>query len=802
MRRLLSTCAVALALGGQVFAQATPFDMSPERQSGAETAAPHPTQGLPLFPEGGTVAEPPTGQEPGASPSDGAPPVASLAPGVPASDAEQNRYLIPFEKLVFPGEISERTWSVYLTPEQAASAASFNLGYQNAIIVAPETSRLRVVVNGATLADLPIQSPSGVAEKSIPVPAGLLKAGFNQFTFGATQRHRTDCGIPSTYELWTEVDQSRTFLSFADPKAGSLRRLDDIRAIGVGPTARTTIRIVAPAADQRTITAPLIRLSEGLAILANMPNQSISIAREVAPDRVPGEMTVVVGTASELQDVLAVVPAGGKVAPVAIFTDDARTGPSTLVITGPSWESLPAAIESVVSPTDRPVKVSRAALSTRTWRSPDTPLFTSGGRMKFSELGGRTQEFSGQRFNTDFAVGITSDFYAESYGQATILLDAAYSEEVLPGSHIDIYVNGNIAATVPVTAPGGEILRHQPIHFTLRHFRPGANIVGIEAVLLTKADAICAPGAAGNDAARFAIFDTSEFVMPQFARVGQRPNLAGLAGTGFPYGRQENPIPLVIENSQSDTLSAAATFMARISTAAGRPVPVDLTATVETVGNRDALFFGQASQLSSSALSTLKIAEAVRTEWGTAGASGVDTAANTDAVFTEWRDRLSGRGWQGQISVLEDWLTRKFDISFDAIRLTPRADSIFMPPPDSTLLVGQSGGPDDKGTWTLVTATTPQELELGVRALTEQANWDQLGGRITMFSGGSGKIDQVPISRFTFVPTQPASFTNYRLILANWLSANILAYSVLLAIACAVLGLVTAGMLQALGRHR
>ena len=58
--------------------------------------------------------------------------------------------------------------------------------------------------------------------------------------------------------------------------------------------------------------------------------------------------------------------------------------------------------------------------------------------------------------------------------------------DVLPGSHIDIYVNGNIAATVPITTGGGDILRHLPISVTMRHFRPGLNMIAIEAVLLTR----------------------------------------------------------------------------------------------------------------------------------------------------------------------------------------------------------------------------------------------------------------------------------------------------------------------------
>ena len=44
--------------------------------------------------------------------------------------------------------MAERSWAIYLTPEQAASPASLSLGYQSSIFVAPEASRLRVSING------------------------------------------------------------------------------------------------------------------------------------------------------------------------------------------------------------------------------------------------------------------------------------------------------------------------------------------------------------------------------------------------------------------------------------------------------------------------------------------------------------------------------------------------------------------------------------------------------------------------------------------------------------------------------
>lgn len=96
----------------------------------------------------------------------------------------------------------------------------------------------------------------------------------------------------------------------------------------------------------------------------------------------------------------------------------------------------------------------------------------SDRRIALSELGLESSEFGGRRFRNEFYVGMPADFYASAYGEAAMLLDAAYSSQVLPGSHIDIYVNDEIASTVPISNNGGGIFRHLPINVTMRHFKP------------------------------------------------------------------------------------------------------------------------------------------------------------------------------------------------------------------------------------------------------------------------------------------------------------------------------------------
>ena len=779
----LALTALALSTTA-LLAQSQPFDMTPERPASDTPAIVPPVQ------QQNPVVEQET-------------PQAVTVPATTAlvTTAAFQRYILPNGELGMTGEFGDRTWSVYLTPQQAAAGTKLNIGYQNSIFVAPETSRLAIEVNNTRIAEQAVQSPDAVSEISLDLPQSLLKPGSNLIRMRSTQRHRTDCTVESTYELWSNIDPEKTFLSFSGTGAGALQSLDDIRAVGVDEKGMTSFNFVVPALEQPGATIPLMRLSQGLAVLANMANQSFSFSTGLPSVSGPGNLTVMVGTPLELQPLLASLPAGAATGPVAGFVQDPKTGSSVLVLSGPSWQAIGAAIETIVAPTDMAAPIRREVLSTQRWRSPDAPFLFSDTRLRFSQLGLKTEEFSGRRFRTDFTVGVPSDFYADAYGEAVILLDAAYTEDVLPGSHIDIYVNGNIASTVPITSSGGGIMRHLPINVTMRHFRPGVNTIAIEAILESENDKICAPGATGNETPRFAMFDTSEFHMPNFARIDQLPNLAAVAGTGFPYGRSQQPIPLFLDRVDADTLSAAATFIGRLAAGTGHPIPVETVASPALIGNRNAIFIGSLSQMPQMVFTQMHIAEASRNTWGPDPGEQAD-GVNTQAAFDEWRERLRGGLWSGQITWFEEWLKRNFDISLSSLRFASTSEAVFTPSGDSSLMVVQAASPDGTGTWSVVAAPDGKSLNEGMHELSAQANWEQLAGHVTTYQRGNGTVESEPANAFDFIQTQPASFSNYRLIAANWLSTNILSYAVLLACLGILLGIATATLLSNLGRRQ
>ena len=76
-------------------------------------------------------------------------------------------------------------------------------------------------------------------------------------------------------------------------------------------------------------------------------------------------------------------------------------------------------------------------------------LFTSiFGTFGGSNVGFGTIDFSGRRFRAGFNVTLPPDFYAAAYGEAKMLLDAAYSEAIDQNSQLVIYVNGVSSTSV------------------------------------------------------------------------------------------------------------------------------------------------------------------------------------------------------------------------------------------------------------------------------------------------------------------------------------------------------------------
>ncbi|MBP2551173.1 hypothetical protein J2858_004113 [Neorhizobium galegae] len=710
-------------------------------------------------------------------------------------------YLVPGASLVLEGEYARKGWSFYLMDAEANAPAKLRMSFRNAVVIAPEVSELQVLINGHPIAQERIAAADAPGTLLLDIPTGVLQAGANRIEIIASQRHRTDCDIRSTYELWTEIDPKETYLSFASASIAPLSVAEAIRAVGVDETGRTQFKIWMPGVGQTNAATNAIRLVQGIALLGSMPNQSFqfSTVDDLTPG--PGQLLIVMGTWSELHPLVADLPETARAAAVATVLPAKDGNNRRLLIAGPTWESIGPAIESLVASVDRPLNVPRDVIETQRWSAPNAPILVGGEQIPLSQMGVDTVEFSGRRLRTGFNIAVPPDFYANAYGEATLLIDAAFTAEVRPGSHIDVYINGNIASTLPIKTTSGAIFNKLPIKVPLRHIKAGVNEIVIEVLLETEADLACMPGTPAGQTPRFALFDSSEWVMPNFARLGQVPNLATLTSFGRFSADATIPVLLSIDHLEPDTLAAAATFIGKVALSLGRLQQVDMVMAAQALGERPALFVGTIGQIPPKVLSQLGVSSTAVNTWRPQiGAPATQTVGTPDAMI-KWRQQVSGGEISEGLARLRHWIGRRFDISLESLSLLPERDEIFQPSQNDTLLVGQGQSPDRSARWTALIAPTPAELREGLAGLAQQDKWQALSGRMTSYRAKIDEITNRPAHSVVFVQSTTPSIANYRLIAANWFSTNILIYAGLVVVVCAFLGTATMVMLSRMGRR-
>jgi hypothetical protein len=128
------------------------------------------------------------------------------------------------------GETDQITLPVWLTEAEAAEGATLRLAYVAAVSVMPEASRLGVAINDRPISEAAIAS-GGNRRNEFAVPPGVLRPGWNAVRVSVDQRHRVDCSVASTWELWTEIDRARSGLVFAAGHHPDRRGVADIAGL-------------------------------------------------------------------------------------------------------------------------------------------------------------------------------------------------------------------------------------------------------------------------------------------------------------------------------------------------------------------------------------------------------------------------------------------------------------------------------------------------------------------------------------------------------------------------------------------
>ena len=735
------------------------------------------------------------------------------------------------------GETDRLVWPIWVTAAEAAAQPRLRLSWVAAVSVMPEASNLTVWVDDRPISSFHIASGGTPRSVDLALPAGTLKPGWNSIRIEAEQRHRVECTTASTYELWTEIDRNRSGLVFPGTYSPDRRGLPDIAGIAPDEAGRVRIRLVSPQDLDPPRLARALRVVQALTIAGGFLDPIVTVTR--APEKAPGIDLLFGAQARALHDTRMT----GGPALVTLWDDP---DPARLVV----------AVADDAATSDRVVDELLAAAGPRA-EGTDSGLLAraglgglpveDGARVRLSDLGATTAEFSGRLYRTTADLRLPPDFYAADYAKVQLRLAGGHAGGLERASRLTVRVNGRQAAGAPLAARQGELFTDRTLQIPLSAFRPGHNRIEIEASLVHPDDKVCDPALQIEGPKRFLLMDRTEIVFPTLARVARLPDLAATAaGVLGDLSGADRPT-IWVPHPDPVTLSALATLIDRIAAASSRvdvpsivfrnppaDVPsalvvgafVDLPATVATavgiepVAIRDA--WSRRAQPQQAAAEPVGSTDRVLRRASTLRVAGL--ADTTDPIVTgtlQTRPLTTGSlptralavprpdgemvdRWRK--SVESPWSPGAFlrsasgrvEQMFGSLLGQGVVRDTFVPRPSTGLVVAQALSPAG-GVWTLVTAPNAGALADGVALLVESERWNELAGTVAAWDQVDEKVATTASIGQAFFTTRPVDPFNLRLVAAAWVSDNPIGFILAVLLATGLLGFATARLIPHLG---
>lgn len=474
-----------------------------------------------------------------------------LMPTLIAFDQPQSRFKLE-------GEDALARFTFQHDMAKAGTIGDLVIAYKNAVSVMPEASSINVKVNGYPVGNFPITSSSEYKTQKFLVPANALLDGENIVEIHAIQRHRVDCSLEATYELWTEIDFMKS--GFLTEDEFTFSDLKSLKMIGRSENGLTDLRLVLPKNSGMGDLNAALPLVQTLSLALGRDDIAITVADKsgigpgidiylAAMDR-PNPDYPITGSAKH----------GLTVSP----TQDARR--VAVVLKAPNIGQATAQLLTAIRGSLKPM------LDTSISQDKHLEINAeAGGTYTLASAGYKANSFSGRLFRTNFDLNLPADFYPAEYATIDLGLHAATSPGLNPRSQLLVRVNGQIVTSLPMRDTDGEVFENRRIELPMRAFRPGRNQIEILAEVEKASDEACVYSERDETVPRFILLENTEIKIPQLARISRLPDLSVMAGTAYPY-RNDEKLNIYAVHADSRTLSAALTMMSKMSIAAGAPL--------------------------------------------------------------------------------------------------------------------------------------------------------------------------------------------------------------------------------------
>ncbi|MEH3117671.1 MAG: cellulose biosynthesis cyclic di-GMP-binding regulatory protein BcsB [Methylorubrum populi] len=811
---------------------------------------------------------PPTGdalRKQAPAPTQAQPQVQARPPAPEASDAARRS---PVQATIAParrlpagtrgfrlaGEEDTLQYPVYLTEGQVRGAARLRVSYLSAISVAPEFSELTGLINGTKVGWTRIQAPGAVKVVEFAIPEGTLKAGYNAVTLTASQRHRVDCSTGATYELWTQIDPSRSGLVV--PPAPDL----DLKALAALEPDESGALPVGVLLNEKPTLPRLERMIgavQAVALVGRLARPTVGFGPPLAGRN---GVNLVVGTAAEIRGTDGIEDLGPITGPRLALLPPRGSRAPTLVVTGLGPDDVRAATAQLAATGDAGGTERGAALA---------PLIRGyevqgGERLELERLGVATREFSGRLLRTRIELRFPADFVPADYGKAMLHLAGGYAAGLASSAQIVVDINGRNAASVPLPYARGEVFDDNAIPLPLSLWRPGLNSVEISAQLPNASDKVCDTLSPAARQPRFLFLDRTRLEIPALARAVRTPDLAAVKAGAVPFAAPGPRPRLVLPVADRETADAAATLAARLAIAAKRVIDFELAPDAGRAEGGANLVVAPARALNPVTIQTVGLdPDEIRRVWegraetvatpGQFGAEGVLTldrlrrnlpmrcalppaavpvsvaaaapvaipapapasvsapapgparASETDEeLVARWDQTLSGSAFVP--TVLREGWTR---LANSALRLRDGVTGLTEGPaaavsvnPRASLIIAEgNGGTELRDSTVLVTAPNASMLKASVSCLVDPVVWTRLVGRAAFLDASDGTLTTVEPDHVALIETRSWSLPNFRLVAAAWLSLNPAYYVGMTLMMALCLGLATTGLVRQLGRR-
>jgi len=716
--------------------------------------------------------------------------------------------------LFFGGEFASRTVSFFALPDEASNASKLVLTLQTAISVAPENSRMVVKVNGTEVGSTGLVA--GDARRvEFAVPAGVIHPGYNAVTISADQRHRVDCSIGATYELWTKIDPAKSGFVYSGVNRPSLS-LVDLLPLSGSTNGRTAMRVILPAGAPMTDHDRAMNVVQALTILGNFNHPSIEFG--TTPGTGPG-IDIYLGTTGELASALG---EGHKAltSEERMLVEADASGRKRLIISGTDAADLDnRALELVsMASTDRPAG-SREGLTALANLKGRTLI--PGEKVSLKELGYTGKRFAGRYALTQINFTMPSDFYPGDYASINLHLSALYVGGLASEAVLAIKANDKVVANIPLSSTREGEIRDQRLPIPFSVLRPGQNTLQIEARLPSRQDASCESVEKASSAVRLAVNENSYLEVPNYARIGRYPDIAVLTSglTSKADGDARKPAVLFVPNFEAHGVNAAATFVAKMAYTSGRVQKVQYTSSLPDMDEANLIAFGsfdtlpselttrmnldfiniktattKASPLEFASLDTLQIPTldpAVATD-GPELSSAFTTTANFSDMANNFinaplAQSAAALQWGKSLASSE---MSKLNLKYLPALLDDQRSEIYSPSSDATMVIAQESS-ENGGVWTVVASKSADTIATQTDVLTDYNVWNKLGGAVQSFTDAGQVIDQKFSANEYLFQTQPMTIANSRLVAAGWLANNAEIYVGALLLAAMLLGLGT-----------